>query len=51
MAELGDDTFADATIANFARNGIDTTHVIRTPGLPSGVAPMRASRSISVPSA
>lgn len=40
VTRVGDDTFADATIANFARNGIDTTHVIRTPGLPSGVAPI-----------
>lgn len=40
VTRVGDDTFADATLANFARNGIDTTHVLRTPGLPSGVAPI-----------
>ena len=40
VTRVGDDTFADATIANFTRNGIDTTHVLRTPGRPSGVAPI-----------
>lgn len=40
VTRVGEDTFADATIANFQRNGIDTTHVIRTPGAPSGVAPI-----------
>lgn len=40
VTRVGEDTFADATIANFSRNGIDTTHVIRTPGAPSGVAPI-----------
>ncbi|MCK0198160.1 ribokinase [Ancylobacter sp. 6x-1] len=40
VTRVGDDTFADATLANFQRNGIDVAHVIRTPGLPSGVAPI-----------
>lgn len=40
VTRVGEDAFADATIANFQRNGIDTTHVIRTPGAPSGVAPI-----------
>lgn len=40
VTRVGEDAFADATIANFARNGIDTTHVLRTPGAPSGVAPI-----------
>ncbi|WAC27749.1 ribokinase [Ancylobacter sp. SL191] len=40
VTRVGEDTFADATLANFQRNGIDTTHVIRTPGAPSGVAPI-----------
>lgn len=40
VTRVGEDAFADATLANFARNGIDTTHVLRTPGAPSGVAPI-----------
>jgi Sugar kinases, ribokinase family len=40
VTRVGDDTFADATIANFQRNGIDATHVLRTPGRSSGVAPI-----------
>ncbi len=40
VTRVGEDAFADATIANFTRNGIDTTYVIRTPGAPSGVAPI-----------
>lgn len=40
VTRVGDDAFADATIANFQRNGIDTTHVLRTPGRSSGVAPI-----------
>lgn len=40
VTRVGDDAFADATIANFQRNGIDTTYVLRTPGRSSGVAPI-----------
>ena len=40
VTRVGDDAFADATIANFQRNGIDTTHVLRTAGRSSGVAPI-----------
>jgi len=40
VTRVGDDAFADATIANFQRNGIDTTHVLRTQGRSSGVAPI-----------
>ena len=40
VTRVGDDAFADATIANFQRNGIDTSHVLRTPGRSSGVAPI-----------
>ncbi len=40
VTRVGDDAFADATIANFQRNGIDATHVLRTPGRSSGVAPI-----------
>lgn len=40
VTRVGEDAFADATIANFTHNGIDTTYVLRTPGAPSGVAPI-----------
>lgn len=39
LTRVGDDVFADTTLANFEANGIDTAHVLRTPG-PSGVAPI-----------
>ena len=38
--KVGDDVFADNTIRNFAREGIDTTHVRKVAGVPSGVAPI-----------
>lgn len=40
VARLGDDLFGPATIENFRRRGIDTTHVRITPGVSSGVAPI-----------
>ena len=39
LTRVGDDTFANDTIANFEREGIDTRWVLRTEG-PSGVAPI-----------
>jgi ribokinase len=39
VTRVGDDLFADNTIANFEANGIDTRHVLRT-AAPSGVAPI-----------
>lgn len=39
LTRVGDDMFADNTVANFERNGIDTSHVLRSEG-PSGVAPI-----------
>lgn len=39
VTRVGDDLFADSTIENFEKNGIDTTHVLRTEGS-SGVAPI-----------
>lgn len=39
VTRVGDDLFAENTIRNFAENGIDTTHVLRTEGS-SGVAPI-----------
>jgi ribokinase len=40
VTAVGDDLFADATIRNFEALGIDTTHVRRVKGQPSGVAPI-----------
>lgn len=39
VTRVGDDLFADNTMRNFADNGIDTAHVMTTPGT-SGVAPI-----------
>ncbi len=52
---LGDDSYGEQTLANFARYGIDTTHVRRVPGS-SGVAPIwvepdGSNRIIVVPGA
>ncbi len=40
VTKVGDDIFADNTLANFRRFGIDTRHVTRAPGRSSGVAPI-----------
>ncbi|MXS17553.1 ribokinase [Pseudomonas oryzihabitans] len=40
VTKVGDDLFADNTLANFRRFGIDTRHVTRVPGRSSGVAPI-----------
>jgi ribokinase len=52
---LGDDSYGEQTLANFARYGIDTSHIRRVPGS-SGVAPIwvepdGANRIIIVPGA
>ncbi|PWH07818.1 ribokinase [Brachybacterium endophyticum] len=39
VTRVGDDVFADTTLRNFADNGIDTEHVLRTRAS-SGVAPI-----------
>ena len=39
VSRVGDDMFAANTVRNFEANGIDTTHVMTTPGT-SGVAPI-----------
>lgn len=39
VTRVGNDLFADNTVANFERNGIDTTYVMRTAAT-SGVAPI-----------
>lgn len=40
VTKVGEDAFADTTIANFRRFGIDTKHVEKVPGVSSGVAPI-----------
>jgi ribokinase len=40
LTKVGDDLFADNTLANFQRFGIDTRYVQRMPGVSSGVAPI-----------
>ena len=40
VARVGDDLFGPATIENFQKIGIDTTHVKQVKGLSSGVAPI-----------
>ncbi len=40
VARVGSDLFGPATIENFQKLGIDTTHVKQVPGLSSGVAPI-----------
>ncbi|RON56238.1 ribokinase [Pseudomonas frederiksbergensis] len=40
LTKVGDDMFADNTLANFQRFGIDTRFVQRVPGVSSGVAPI-----------
>ncbi|ELQ19138.1 carbohydrate kinase PfkB [Pseudomonas fluorescens BRIP34879] len=40
LSKVGDDMFADNTLANFQRFGIDTRYVQRVPNVSSGVAPI-----------
>jgi ribokinase len=40
VARVGDDLFGTATLQNFASQGIDVSHVLVTPGVSSGVAPI-----------
>src|SRR6202795_2705391 len=40
VARVGSDLFGPATIENFKKLGIDTTHVKQVEGLSSGVAPI-----------
>jgi ribokinase len=40
VARVGDDLFGPANIENFAARGIDTSRVLVTPGISSGVAPI-----------
>jgi ribokinase len=45
VTKVGDDMFADNTIKNFAKFGVDTTHVRRVTGQSSGVAPIMVEPS------
>jgi ribokinase len=40
VARVGDDLFGSATVENFASRGINTTYVLSTPGVSTGVAPI-----------
>jgi len=40
LSKVGDDAFADNTLANFRRHGIDTRYVTAVGGVSSGVAPI-----------
>ncbi len=40
VARVGDDLFGPATIRNFTDRGVDASHVMITPGVSSGVAPI-----------
>jgi ribokinase len=40
VAKVGTDLFGEATVGNFATLGIDTTYVLKVPGVPTGVAPI-----------
>src|SRR5436305_194616 len=40
IARVGDDMFGEAYIQNFKSLGIDTSHVLMTPGVSTGVAPI-----------
>jgi ribokinase len=40
VARVGDDLFGPANIQNFTARGIDVRHVMTTPGVSSGVAPI-----------
>jgi ribokinase len=40
LTRVGDDLFGPATIRNFSDIGIDTQHVLLTPGVSTGVAPI-----------
>lgn len=44
MARVGDDAFADNTIANFQSFGVNTDHVEKVTGVSSGVAPIWVDR-------
>lgn len=44
LSKVGDDAFADTTLANFQRFGIDTRYVQKVPGVSSGVAPIFVKR-------
>ena len=45
VTKVGDDFFADNTIANFKKNGIDTKYVQKVSGVSSGVAPIFADKN------
>ena len=47
MTKVGSDIFADNTINNFKKYGIDTMYVQKVPGVSSGVAPIFVDETVS----
>jgi len=45
VTRVGDDIFADNTIRNFENVGVDSRHVVKVPGMSSGVAPIFVEKS------
>ncbi|PLW78744.1 ribokinase [Cohaesibacter celericrescens] len=45
VTRIGDDIFADNTLHNFDALGMNTKHVIKVPGMSSGVAPIFVEKS------
>jgi ribokinase len=45
VSKVGDDLFAENTISNLMRQGVETRHVGRVPGRSSGVAPILVDRT------
>src|SRR5579875_715556 len=45
LARVGEDLFGPAAIENLRKHGIDTTYVLKTPGVSTGVAPIFVDRS------
>ena len=45
VSRVGDDTFAETSLANFERYGIDTTQVRKVSGVPSGIAQITVEAS------
>ncbi|TGZ98458.1 ribokinase, partial [Rodentibacter pneumotropicus] len=45
MTKVGDDAFAENTIRNFQKYGVNTDYVEKVPGVSSGVAPIFVDKS------
>lgn len=45
ISRVGDDLFGENTLQNYRSKGVDTAHVLTTPGQPTGVAQITVERS------